>query len=238
MYIVCIRQEAEDSCQRRNRMAIELPLFPLSIVLFPGEELPLHIFESRYRLMINECYEQEKPFGVVLLRPESEYLREEPHSVGTMAEIEALDRMGDGRMNLLARGLQRFRILSQHREKPYLSGLVEIYEDIAEPVQILRSCANQARELFNSYLEILLEVVGKQEIEFNLPTAPEELSHFIANFLDVQNELKQHFLELTSTAQRLEEEIDILRHEVPVMRQMLSFKNPFRPMDPDRSMLN
>ncbi len=219
-------------------MAIELPLFPLSIVLFPGEELPLHIFESRYRLMINECYEQEKPFGVVLLRPESEYLREEPHSVGTMAEIEALDRMGDGRMNLLARGLQRFRILSQHREKPYLSGLVEIYEDIAEPVQILRSCANQARELFNSYLEILLEVVGKQEIEFNLPTAPEELSHFIANFLDVQNELKQHFLELTSTAQRLEGEIETLRHEVPVMRQMLSMSTRFRATDVDRSILN
>src|SRR6266849_6974290 len=219
-------------------MAIELPLFPLSVVLFPGEELPLHIFEPRYRLMINECHEQEKPFGVVLVRPESEYLQEEPHSVGTMAEIEALDRMEDGRMNLLAKGLQRFRILSHHREKPYLSGLVEIYEDIAEPERILRSFANQARELFNTYLQILLEVVGKEDIEFNLPTAPEELSHFIAYFLDVQNERKQQLLELTSTAQRLEEEIDILRHEVPFMRQMLSLNNSFHPESPDRSMLN
>lgn len=219
-------------------MAIELPLFPLSVVLFPGEELPLHIFEPRYRLMINECHEQEKPFGVVLVRPESEYLQEEPHSIGTMAEIEALDRMEDGRMNLLARGLQRFRILSHHREKPYLSGLVEIYEDIAEPERILRSFANQARELFNTYLEILLEVVGKQDIEFNLPTAPEELSHFIANFLDVQNELKQHFLELTSTAQRLEGEIETLRHEVPVMRQMLLMSTRIHPTDVDRSILN
>jgi ATP-dependent Lon protease len=98
--------------------------------------------------------------------------------------------------------------------------------------------AKRARELFNAYLQILLEVVGKEGIEFNLPTAPEELSHFIAYFLDVQNERKQQLLELTSTAQRLEEEIDILRHEVPVMRQMLSFNNTFRPMDPDRSMLN
>jgi ATP-dependent Lon protease len=104
--------------------------------------------------------------------------------------------------------------------------------------QTLTTAANQARELFDSYLQILLEVVGKEDIEFNLPTAPEELSHFIAYFLDVQNERKQQLLELTSTAQRLEEEIDILRHEVPIMRQMLSFKNPFRPMDPDRSMLN
>jgi Lon protease-like protein len=219
-------------------MTIELPLFPLDVVLFPGEELPLHIFEPRYRLMINECYEQKSPFGVVLVRPDSEHLKEETYSVGTMAEIEILDRLEDGRMNLIARGLQRFHILDQHRQKPYLSGLVEVYEDRVVQDQNLTIDANRARELFNSYLQVLLEVVGKEDIEFNLPTAPEELSHFIAYFLDVQNERKQQLLELTSTAQRLEEEIDILRLEVPVMRQMLSFKNPFRPMDHDRSMLN
>src|SRR5438105_9138369 len=98
--------------ERRKSMptsAIELPLFPLNVVLFPGAELPLHIFEPRYRLMINECYEQEKPFGVVLAQAESEILQEEPYSVGTMAEIEALDRLEDGRMNLIVKGTQRFR---------------------------------------------------------------------------------------------------------------------------------
>jgi Lon protease-like protein len=219
-------------------MAIELPLFPLDVVLFPGEELPLHIFEPRYRLMINECYEQKRPFGVVLVRPDSEHLKEEPYSVGTMAEIEVLDRLEDGRMNLIARGLQRFRILDQHRQKPYLSGLVEVFEDRVVQDQTLTIYANQARELFHAYLQILLEVVGKEDIEFDLPTAPEGLSHFIAYFLDVRNERKQQLLELTSTAQRLEEEIYILRHEVPIMRQMLSLNNPFRPEGPDRSMLN
>ena len=219
-------------------MAIELPLFPLDVVLFPGENLPLHIFEPRYRLMINECYQEEKPFGIVLIRPESEHLAEEPYLVGTMAEIVALDRLDDGRMNLIARGLQRFRILSQHRQKPYLSGMVEVYKDEAWQEQSLTIYANQARELFDSYLQVLLEVVGKQDIDFNLPTAPEELSHFIAYFLDVQNERKQQFLELTSTKQRLVEEIDILRHELPLMRQMLSISTRFRPGEPDRSRLN
>jgi Lon protease-like protein len=219
-------------------MAIELPLFPLDVVLFPGENLPLHIFEPRYRLMINECFQEEKPFGIVLMRPESEHLQEEPYAVGTIAEIVALDRLEDGRMNLIARGLQRFRILSRHRQKPYLSGLVEVYEDVGGQEQALTNYTNQARELFDSYLQILLEVVGKRDIDFNLPTAPEELSHFIAYFLDVQNERKQQFLELTSTKQRLVEEIDILRHELPVMRQMLSISTRFRPDDPDRSRLN
>ena len=75
-------------------MAIELPIFLLNVVLFPGAELPLHIFEPRYRLMINECYGEKKPFGVVLARPESEYLQEEPYPVGTMAEIEVLEPVG------------------------------------------------------------------------------------------------------------------------------------------------
>jgi Lon protease-like protein len=219
-------------------MAIELPLFPLNVVLFPGENLPLHIFEPRYRLMINECFQEAKPFGIVLMRPESEHLQEEPYPIGTMAEIVALDRMEDGRMNLIARGLQRFRILSQHRQKPYLSGLVEVFVDIAEQEKKLHIFANQASELFDSYLQILLEVVGKQDVEFSLPTAPEELSHFIGYFLDIQNERKQQLLELTSTKQRLIEVIGILQHELPIMRQMLSMSTRYRPNDPDRSRLN
>lgn len=219
-------------------MAIELPLFPLDVVLFPGEELPLHIFEPRYRLMINECYEHKSPFGIVLVRPDSEHLNEKPYTVGTMAEIEVLDRLEDGRINLIAKGLQRFRIVDQHRQRPYLSGLVEVYEDQAVHDRSLTTYANQARELFNAYLQILLEVVGKEDLEFNLPDGPVEISHFIAYFLDIQNERKQHLLELTSTTQRLEEEIEILRYEVPVMRQMFSINNPFRPEGPDRSMLN
>jgi len=219
-------------------MAIELPLFPLDVVLFPGEDLPLHIFEPRYRLMINECNEQKTPFGIVLARPNSEHLKEEPYAVGTMAKIKVLDRLEDGRMNLIAKGLQRFRILELHRQKPYLSGLVEVFEDQDEKVQNQIIHANQASELFNAYLQVLIEVIGKEAIEFTLPTAPEELSHFIAYFLDVTNERKQQLLELTSTTQRLEEEIGILHREVPFMRQMLSLNNSYHPESPDRSMLN
>jgi Lon protease-like protein len=219
-------------------MAIDLPLFPLNVVLFPGMELPLHIFEPRYRLMINECYEQNLPFGVVLARPESQPLHEEPYPVGTMAEIEALDRMADGRMNLIARGSQRFRILSQHHAKPYLSGTVEIYNDITEAAPTLEAAAQQARSLFRAYLETLLEVIGRGELGFNLPDDVEELSHFIAHLIDVHDEQKQHMLELTSTRQRLEEEVVILRREVPFMRQVLTMSQRFYADEPDRSNLN
>lgn len=216
--------------------AIELPLFPLNVVLFPGMVLPLHIFEPRYRLMVSECQRENKPFGVVLARSESQHMREEPYLVGTMAEIRELDELEDGRFNIIAIGLQRFRILSQHREKPYLSGLVELYEDVSESEQKLGVAAKQAGDLFNTYLRMLFEAAGKKTMQVDLPTMPEELSHFIAYLLDMEVEQKQQLLEFTSTLRRLQEEIIVLRREVPFMRQMLS--GSYSIGYPDRSILN
>lgn len=206
--------------------SVELPLFPLDVVLFPGTALPLHIFEPRYRTMIVDCLDEDKPFGIVLVKPESVHLLEEPHPVGTMATIRDLDELEDGQYNLMAMGTTRFRIVSQHREKPYLSGIVEPFEDTIEPEGELVTLTRQARTLFGRYLDLLVEAVSEQEIEESLPDDPQALSLFIANFLDIENEQKQYYLELTSALQRLQEEINILRREVPFMRQILSAKLP------------
>ena len=216
---------------------IELPLFPLNAVLFPGMVLPLHIFEPRYRLMIAECQKEDKLFGVVLARAESEHLREEPYPVGTTADIQELDELADGRYNLMAMGVHRFRILSQHREKPYLSGLVERYEDVPEPEQQLTIAARQAQDLFNTFLKMLFQAAGKKASPVNIPALPEELSYFIAYLMDMELEQKQQLLESTSTLQRLQEEITVLRREVPFMRQMLTGGSHFIDY-PDRSILN
>ncbi|MGI9058340.1 MAG: LON peptidase substrate-binding domain-containing protein [Ktedonobacteraceae bacterium] len=215
--------------------AIELPLFPLNVVLFPGVVLPLHIFEPRYRQMIAECVQQKMPFGVVLARSDSQPLQEEPYPVGTMAEIHNLSQLEDGRYVLMAIGVQRFRILSKHHLKPYLSGVVELYEDVVEPKHVLDVEGQKAYSLFGTYLDMLLQAANEQEkdIRSHLPNDPQALSHFIAYFLDIQDEQKQHFLELTSTVQRLQEEIVILRREVPFMRQILAKTDT-----DDRSMLN
>ncbi len=213
--------------------SIEIPLFPLNIVLFPGMVLPLHIFEPRYRQMIADCQRQELEFGVVLVQAESTFMREEPHAIGTMAEIRDLDRLEDGRLNIIAMGTHRFRILSQHRKKPYLSGLVEFYEDISEPLEDLLFVNKQARSLFADYIDLLLKAANEKDVKAELPSDPEALSYFIAYFLDLEREQQQHFLELTSTLQRLKEEIVILRREVPFLRQILSKQVP-----KNRSILN
>jgi Lon protease-like protein len=215
--------------------AIEVPLFPLNVVLFPGVVLPLHIFEPRYRQMIKDCQAEQRSFGIVLAQPASNPLQEIPHSVGTMVEIHDLQRLEDGRFVLMAMGLDRFRILSHHRRKPYLSGLVEVYHDVPTSGNELDMYFRYAQELFSTYLELLLKAANEEDrdIRSSLPESPEDLSYFIAYFLEIQDEQKQHFLELTSTIQRLREEISILRREVPLMRQILA-----KPPDDDYSRLN
>ncbi|GAC1398684.1 MAG: LON peptidase substrate-binding domain-containing protein [Ktedonobacteraceae bacterium] len=212
---------------------IELPLFPLT-VLFPGTVLPLHIFELRYRQMIAACQSENKPLGIVLPRPESVFMHEVPYAIGTMAEIHNLERLEDGRYTLNAVGTKRFRILSENRDKAYISALVEPYEDVVAEEPDLAIATQQARKMFEEYLSILLQEVNEPDVQANLPVESEDLSYFIASFLmSVEDDQKQHFLEMTSTYQRLHEEITILRREVPFMRQILSKKIP-----DDRTMLN
>jgi Lon protease-like protein len=207
--------------------AIELPLFPLDCVLFPGAVRPLHIFETRYCQMVKDCLQEGKSFGIVLAKEDSQYLYEEPHTIGTMAEIHNLDRQADGCYNLMAVGTMRFRIIDCHREKSYLSGFVEPFKDRLESREKLAGYAQRARDLFITYLKMVLEKSEEGQIEISVPSDPEGLSHFIAYFLDMDDEKKLKYLELTSTSQRLQEEIAFLCREVPFMRHML-FKEPPR----------
>ena len=104
----------------------ELPLFPLNTVLFPGMPINLHIFEPRYKLMIEQCIQNDEPFGVVLIHKGTEASGPlaEPHPIGCTAQITQVERLDDGRMNILAVGGERFQIRSLNLFEPYLVGTV------------------------------------------------------------------------------------------------------------------
>ena len=107
-----------------DRRLSDFPLFPLGIVALPGEVIPLHIFEERYKTMMSECLEAEGEFGIVWLSDDG--LRE----IGCACQIEqVLERMDDGRMNLLARGTRPFRVLERQGHLAYPAGVVEFVED-------------------------------------------------------------------------------------------------------------
>jgi Lon protease-like protein len=134
---------------------MELPLFPLHAVLFPGVALPLHIFEERYRSMVGRCIAAGEPFGVVLIKDGRE-VGDAPVSlaqVGTTAIIRQAGRYPDGRLDIVTVGGRRFRIdaLHEHRE-PYLVGEVEILD---EPIGEREEARRLARRVGSSFMRYL-----------------------------------------------------------------------------------
>jgi Lon protease-like protein len=110
-----------------DRVMQDFPLFPLGIVALPHELVPLHIFEERYRTMIGECLERGSEFGIVWAGDEG------VRPVGCAVEItEVLERMEDGRMNILTRGTRPFRIVDEQHDLPYPAGTVEFLLDKKE----------------------------------------------------------------------------------------------------------
>jgi len=184
----------------------ELPLFPLpEVVLFPGQSLPLHIFEFRYRMMINTALESDRTFGVVMWNPETN----QPSNVGCCAQILQYHRLPDDRFKILTIGQQRFRVLEYTREKPFRVGLVEWIED--EPSdESPFLLATEVRELLDDVVR-LSQKLTEQEIELpQIPRSPIELSYWIASNFHGASLEQQALLETQDTTARLKREAEIL----------------------------
>lgn len=185
----------------------ELPLFPLpEVVLFPNRPLPLHIFEFRYRIMMNTILESDRRFGVLLWDP----VQGQPATVGCCAEIIQYQRLPDDRMEILTLGQQRFRILEYVREKPYKVGLVEWIED-QPPQKDLRPLAKQVEQLLQDVVRLSAKLTEQNiELPENIPDLPIELSYWVASNLYGVAAEQQKLLEMQDTAARLEREAEIL----------------------------
>jgi len=185
----------------------ELPLFPLpELVLFPGRRLPLHIFEFRYRIMMNTILQSDRKFGILMVDPtDGEVAR-----IGCSAEVIHYQRLPDDRMKVLTVGQQRFRVLDYVSEKPYRVGLVEWIDD--QPTQVdLAPLATEVDQLLRDVVRLSAKLTS-QDIDFpeSIPEMPLDLSYWVASTLyGVANE-QQSLLEMRDTADRLEREVEIL----------------------------
>lgn len=185
----------------------ELPIFPLpEVVLFPGRPLPLHIFEFRYRIMMNTILEGDGRFGVIMW----DQVQGKPAMVGCCAEIVQHHRLPDDRMKVWTLGQQRFRVLEYVREKPYRVGLVEWIEDHS-PEKDLQPLAENVGQLLQDVVRLSAKLTGQQiELPDTMPELPIELSYWIASNLYGVAEEQQLLLEMQDTAARLEREVEIL----------------------------
>jgi Lon protease-like protein len=168
----------------------DFPLFPLGLVALPSELVPLHIFEERYKTMMARCLEEESEFGIVWLADDG--LRE----VGCACEIaEVLERMPDGRLNLVARGTRAFRIEARQEELAYPAGTVEFLEDRVEEPD-----ADAADEAHAAYADLVSQATDRE------PDAEEiggMTAYEMAATVEFGLDAKQGLLDLRSETARM-----------------------------------
>ncbi|HZU20069.1 MAG TPA: LON peptidase substrate-binding domain-containing protein [Gaiellaceae bacterium] len=184
----------------------ELGLFPLPIVLVPTERIPLHIFEPRYRELIEECLETGGEFGLVLSTGDGAV-----HEVGTRASVEqVLERLDDGRMNIVVEGRQRFRLLELTSGRAFATGVVEPVRDDDE------APADEDVELALGLFAQLAEVAGS---DVELPDRTSPLLDFeLAARVDFGVDSKQELLASTSPRTRMRRLVELLETALEALR--------------------
>ncbi len=173
-----------------DRTVSDFPLFALGLVALPHEFIPLHIFEARYRTMFEECLERESEFGIVW------QLDDELKSIGCACEISGvIERMEDGRLNVLTRGTRPFRVIGRDGDRPYPSGTVEFLEDTEEEPD--EAVAEAARAAYTRL------VVQATDTEPDAEEIAAKGAYEMAATVDFGLDAKQGLLDLRSENARL-----------------------------------
>ncbi len=207
-------------------MSSLLPIFPLELVLLPGVPLPLHIFEPRYKEMIAECLEKNKPFGVV--RASSDGVAD----IGCTAEIVSVTKKyDDGRMDILARGVAPFEVLEVNQDRSFLQAEIAVLEDEDKDDEDRgkdknkdkdedKDGARPATEVLAQAVRLHAEIAKLAGAE---PTGPDEqscdLSFLLAGSLPLDLDFKQSLLSCRSEAKRLRAVVGYLEAILPALRR-------------------
>jgi len=168
----------------------ELGLFPLNLVLLPGEQAPLHIFEPRYRELIGECLEDDEEFGLVLA--DDDGIRE----IGTRAGvIEVLERFDDGQLNVVVEGRERFRLIELTEGRAFQTAEVVDIDDVGEdPTEA------ELEQCLAAYDRVVKAAEAElEDIDFDA----DSIAFQIAARVDFGTEVKQGLLELQSERERV-----------------------------------
>ena len=184
-----------------------LPLFPLDLVLLPGNPLPLHIFEPRYREMVSECLERNQAFGVV--RAKQEGVAE----IGCTADIISVSKKyDDGRMDIITRGHERFEIVQVNQERAFLQGKVIYLRDHGG-----NATAEEKARAMTLHGEILTLAGGRPVDSSEI--REQQLSFHLAGSLPIDLDFKQTLLETASESERVRTLIGFLQAILPNVRR-------------------
>src|SRR5947207_8666222 len=179
---------------------MRLPVFPLSVVLFPGTPLPLHIFEPRYRHLLADCLAADRRFGITPSGAQRE--APDPGMVGCTAEVRVNQELPDGRSNIVVLGAERFVVKEVLEEgAPYHVATVQPFDD--EPGTAPdEDRTTQLRQLFTAYAALVRELSDVEPEEAELPQEALPLSFHVAAGIDVEAAIKRRLLAERSPARR------------------------------------
>ena len=204
----------------------ELGLFPLPIVLVPTERIPLHIFEPRYRELIEECVESDTDFGLVLATGDGAV-----HEIGTRASVlQVLEVLEDGRMNVVVEGGERFRLLELTSGRAFTTGLVEPVLDDDDPPD--DADIEHALDVFRELAE-----TSESDVDFPEPDVP-QLDFELAARVELGVDSKQQVLAMTSPRLRMQRLAALLESALEAvqleqtMRERASKNGKVTPLDP------
>jgi len=205
----------------------ELPLFPLpDVVLFPQEVLPLHIFESRYRIMLQSVLETDSMFGVIKIDPNTKNMAK----IGCCAQVIKHHTAEDGRSNIITLGQQRFQVLEIVRSTPFYSAMVTwINDENIDNLQKLDSLKDSVTEALSDVINLTGKLTNtKNKVPDKLPNNPMELSFWIGAHLGgpVADE-QQRLLEERNTFTRLQREYEMLDHTRKQLAARTALKESF-----------
>ena len=190
---------------QESRSPSQIPIFPLpNVVLFPNMMLPLHIFEARYRKMVNDCLKGDHYLGMILLREGWERGESTYFDVGGMWVITHVLRHPGGNMDIVLRGLSRYRVKAFVQEKPYLIGEVEMLEEEWEDSPALEMATHHMVELFRRSLEKQPEEVREKILsQVNLLESAVDLANYLASVLHIDVYKKQDLLQAPTVRDRV-----------------------------------
>jgi len=205
----------------------ELPLFPLpDVVLFPQEVLPLHIFESRYRIMLQSVLETDSMFGVIKFDPNTKNMAK----IGCCAQVIKHHTADDGRSNIITLGQQRFQVLEIVRSTPFCSAMVTwINDDNIDNLQKLDSLKDSVTEALSDVINLTGKLTNtKNKVPDKLPNNAMELSFWIGAHLGGPvAEEQQRLLEERNTFTRLQREYEMLDHTRKQLAARTALKETF-----------
>ena len=210
-----------------NDELIEIPLFPLNLVLFPGMPLPLHIFEERYKAMIGDCMRYNTPFGISLIRSGQEVgSPADPQRIGTTTRVLRSQMLEEGRLNIMTKGERRFEVIEVTQQEPHVAALVRLLD---EPVgEGFSGVSSEITEEFTKLMRSLISLSGGYTSQVDVPEDPVQLSYTIAANLEAPIPVRQELLEASTAADRLNRLVPLLKRRNHALQEELQRQNPFK----------